>query len=223
MAKADAPLGQAAHEDPERDPGGGQGRVGAPMPPPGGAKAAGDERAVVEERQQRSGHDHFLGADAGQAGQDGKGEPEPAAARRDRRRAAGEAVERQQVAQAHQRLGALGQVGHRFGLHRVPRPERAHQESQDRRVGAEARREQRPPQRAPHQGEQDPSGQDVNAEVDRMIAEYLGASDRVVDRVGKVEQRPTADHVGRPGREGEPGRPQAPNGRVARDREMIVQ
>ena len=140
----------------QQAPSGGQGGVESPPPPQCLAEGAGQKRAVVKQHHQRRRDHDFLARHAQEAGQHGGGVPEerappigligamgligpigsitpigragglPPRARR----AANHAVERQQVEQAHQRLGPLHDVGDRFGLQRMHRPEQADRRSQ---------------------------------------------------------------------------------------------
>ena len=103
----------------------------APAPAPGLAEGAPEKRAVVKKDHHGGRHHDLLRRHAAKAGQPSRPEPTPCPAPGRRLRSAQEAVQRQEVAKAHQRLGPLDDVGDGRGLQRVEGPKEGDGEGEE--------------------------------------------------------------------------------------------
>ena len=184
------------------------------MSPPRLPETAGEECPVVEERHDRSGDHDLLGRHAEEAGEPGEREP-AAPSSGIGAGAPDEGVEGQQIEEPHQRLRPLDDIGHRLGLQRMEGPE-----ERGREGGQVGGRAGQPNQGPPEDPEEDEPGEDVDREVDDVVADDIGAADRVVGGEREVEDRP-ARHGG-VGRRKEGRRPM-PDRRVVRDGVDVVE
>ena len=77
-------------------------------------------------------------------------------------------VEREQVEEAHEQLGALHDVGDGLGEQRMDGPDEGHREG--RPPSPEAAAQERAAQRARHDAPQGQGGQDVDEDVEGVVA-----------------------------------------------------
>ena len=143
------------------------------------------EDAVVERHHQRRGGHRLLAGHPRRAGPDRNRGPargrlgRPCPQRRQ---------QRDQVAQRHHQLAALGQVVDGFGVQRMKRPQNRRRERDPGRVRCrsfDGSQFERPPD----EPEEDHSRRDVECDVDEVIAGDAEAPDRVVQCEGQVDER----------------------------------
>ncbi len=133
-----------------------------------------------------------------------------------------EAVQRQQEEQTAERFRALRDADDRFGLERMQRPEQGRQKGERARRRAKAPAQHGAGQRPPHHAQQGERRQRVNRHIQRVIAPYVFAADRMVQCVGEIHDRPARRGAPVGGRgQHVPGR-EASDGRVVHDGADIV-
>ncbi len=120
------------HQPPQQQPGRRQGKIEGIAPSPGFAEGAGQKSPIVQQDHQRSRDHDLLAGHPQQASQHSGGVPEPSSAGG---RAADEAVQREQVEQAHQRFRPLHDVSHRLRLQGMNRPEQRDGKCRESRSG----------------------------------------------------------------------------------------
>ena len=103
--------------------------------------------------------------------------------------AAHEAVESQQEEQAHQGLGALDDVGDAFGLEGVDEPDGCHGRGQPGGSLRVAGAQRLAFQGAAHDAEEQQAGQEVDGEVEGMVAPNVQPAEGIVDRQGELHER----------------------------------
>ena len=146
-------------------------------------------------------------------------------------------IQRQQIKQPHQRLRPLDDVRHRLGLQRVKGPEKGKSEGHECGVergqarwgsafaGLRRTPHRAPPQkRAPGDAEESESCQNMNQDIQRVIAPSGVPADRIVDRQRRIEHGPALHgHAHARGSQRRPGRPEVADRRIRRDRRGIVE
>ena len=190
--------------------------VHRPAPAQRFAERSGEENPIVEKDRQRRGGDRLLGQHPQEAGGERGGVP---AARPHRERSARDAVQSEQVEEPRERLRALDDVGHRFGLERVDLPDQRRREGQRRRRALEARAQGRQVQRQAHQPEQRQRRQDVHDDVEGVKRRRVhgAAGESAIDRQAQVQDRPVQRQ------EECPRRPEMPDRRVRDDLVNVVE
>jgi hypothetical protein len=136
---------------------------------------------------------------------------------------ADERVERQQEEQTAERLGALGDADDGFRLKRMQRPKRRDQQGERTGRGAEPRAQGGQRQRPAHEAHERQRGQGVDRDVERVVAPRVFAAQGVVEREGKVDERPSrrGAAVGRGREHGQ--RIEAPDGRIVHHGADVVE
>ncbi len=180
----------AENQPAEQQPRGGQSQIEPPALPARFPKRTSDKRAIVKQDHQRGRDHHFLGRHAQKAASHRSHRPEdgPALVR-----AANKTIQRQQIEQSHQRLGPLDDVSHGLGLQWMHGPEHGDRQSERQRRSAKPLAQGRPQQGLPHNPEQSQSREDMNRQVQRMVASHIGSAQGVVDGQREIEQGPAAD------------------------------
>ena len=218
--RAAAIAARAGQQTPEQEPGRRQRRVISAPLPPGVRETAGYERAVEQQHQHWCGNHVLLRRHAQQTRGDREHLP---AARCWSVHAAYEAIEREQIEQPHERLGALHDVGHPLGLQRMQRPQGRHRERDGHRGLAETPAKRRLGQRAPHQPKQRQAGERVDDDVCRVIAAHVEAAGGKVERQGQVQNRPAANREAAAKRcQDIRERPKVPQREVLDDRVLVI-
>ncbi len=206
---------RGAHQRGQEQPGAGERGEDALMPRPRGGEAAADEGPVVEDDQQRRGRHGLLRGHARQAGEEGKGEPALKGGRRPAAlplRAADEAVEREEVPKPHERFRALDHIGDGFGLQGMHRPKEPERACAGKRQDPAGDAEERQPR------------QDMDRQVEEMVAPDLQPADGIVGRKREVEQRAAVDReIALRRMQGAGQRPEVAQGGVFDDRPHVIQ
>ena len=210
---------RTGHQPGLQQPGGRQRPVPPAPPPPGLPEGAGHKRAVIKQQQHRRHRRHLLRRRTQHTGRDRASLPPPRPRRVDR---ADEAIENQQEKQGHQRLDPLDDIGHRLDLQRVQAPQEGDDQRHRQGLRPEPFAQHRPQERAPHQPEQRQAGEEVNEQVERVVAPDPGPAHRVIDRQREVGQRPARDRfIGR-GPPGPPERPQLADRGVLQNGRFVI-
>jgi hypothetical protein len=164
-------------------------------PPPGFAETAREEGPIIKQDDQRRRYHDLLAGHAKEAGQNRKNEPAAAPCLFVRRslgeggplsfrpfRSPDKAIEREQIEEAHEQLGAMHHRRHRLGLQGMDDPEQGDGEGEPRRVGAD--RSGEPAQRPPQDAKEGQGGQGMDGDAEGMVAGGIEAAEGVVDRQG---------------------------------------
>src|SRR5204863_4220757 len=96
----------------------------------------------------------------------------------------------EQIEEPHEQLGALRDVSHGVGLERMDEPDRRRHQRERPGRGDEARRAG---ERSPDDAEQDQRREDVQREIEGMIAAHVQLAERVVDRQSEARYRPASE------------------------------
>ena len=139
-----------------------------------GVAVAAEEQPVPQHDDERRGDHDFLGRHAAGTDRDRGGTPPPPA--RGIAGGANRAVERREVAEPHQRLDALHDVSHRFGVERVDGPQERNRGRCGGRDGAEAVAQRGRDQRAPHDAEERERREQVDDQIERVVPHTLRAN-----------------------------------------------
>jgi hypothetical protein len=210
--------GRVRRRDGEPDgdrPARGQARVKRPALAECRAEGSSEEKAVVEEDDERRAHHQRLGRGADRAGQ--RRQRVPAARVPRRGGAADRGVERAEIEQPREGLGALDDVRHRLGGEGMRGPQRrARQREPVRRTGV-ARGEPRTRERATEDCEQRERRQHVNREVYSVVAADIEPAERVVH--GKCQRHDRARGAAQNARQ----RPQVTDAGVPGDAVQVVE
>jgi hypothetical protein len=147
--------------------------------------AAGEEERVAQEEHQRRGRDGLLGREAERERQEHGRAPEQRARGHER---AQEGVERPEVEERPERLGALTEIGHGRRLQGMRGPEQARRE---RHARARARLEPRSAVReqALDHAEQEQRAGRVHEHVENVVAPRLRAADPAIELERRHHQR----------------------------------
>jgi|GEM_PF-6287050 len=216
----DAPLPQAEHQASQHHPGRGQRQIKWPPLTPGIAECPGDKRAIIEEHHERCRHHDLLAGHAEETGREGAGQP-----------AAGvcfgpadKTIQGEEVAQPHERFGALREIVHHLGLQRMDGPEHRHGQGQRPRGRLETLAQDGEQEGAPDEAKQGARREEMNREIKRVVTPHGRPAHRVVERESEVGERP-ADHPAsfRWRRQDRPERPEMTDGRIFGDRALIVE
>ena len=217
----DVPLAEprADHQVGQQRPGEGEGHIIPPPPRPRGPERGRPKRPVVEQDEDRRGQHDLLRHHAQPAARGRHGGPARRAGRVHR---PDEAIQGEQVAQAHQGLGPLAEVGDRAGEQRVHRPQQGHKHAErpcHRAVAPDAAGRA---QRAAHHAQQQQGRADMDREVDRVVARHRRPGPGVVEGERQVQQRPAA-RGGAGRRQHRPEVRQVGEGGVFGDRRLVVE
>ena len=98
-------------------------------------------------------------------------------------------IQRQQIKQSHQRLGPLHDIGDRFRLQRMHRPEQRGGASEDVRRRAPPLAERRLQESPAHNPVKGQAGQQVHQQIEEVIAARIHPAQGVVQRQRKIEHR----------------------------------
>ncbi len=171
----------------KQQPRGRQTSVQPPPPLPDLTPRFRQKRAVVQERDQgRCDHDGFTGHS--QRATDHGADLPPIYSRR--AVALNDAVQREQIEQAHQRLASLDRIGHALRLQRMDQPDQRDRPGQRRRGPAERGPQGFRQQRSPHHSEQGQRHEDVNDHIEHVVPPWVETTQRVVRREGQIHDRP---------------------------------
>ena len=152
-----------------------------------------EEDAIVQQNHQRRRHHHRLAAHPQRTGGHGGRIPPTTAPRLG---TADDAVQRQQVEQPHQRLAALDHVRHALGLQWVNGPDQGGDKREPIGLRPGCRSIGYTRQRPAHHSEQGQRRQEMERQIERMIAPDVQLADRVVDGQREIDDRPpSAEHL----------------------------
>ena len=180
--------------------GGHEAQVERPPPPEHLAPRGRQEDPVVQRDHHGGGGHHLLAAHAQPDGEHAGGVPRPAASGL---RTADNAVQGQQVKQAHHRFAPLDDVRHTLRLQRVYQPEQGDGEGDPLGRLAEPVRQTGQPQRSGHDAEQGQAGAKMNEQVDRVVARLVEFAHGVVQ--GQRRNHDRAVGLGERGHQFRPG------------------